>query len=77
MHRVGPSIPVGPRESHPLDMTLTSPHIADLGVNADLPATLRLGAVHLTVADLGRAVAWYERSLGLHGALPRGHRPRL
>ena len=30
-----------------------------------LPNTLRLGAVHLTVADLDRAVAWYQRSLGL------------
>jgi catechol 2,3-dioxygenase len=30
-----------------------------------LPATLRLGAVHLTVADVDRAVAWYQRSLGL------------
>ena len=30
-----------------------------------LPAALRLGAVHLTVADLRRAVAWYERALGL------------
>jgi catechol 2,3-dioxygenase len=30
-----------------------------------LPATLRLGAVHLTVRDLDRAIAWYERSLGL------------
>ena len=30
-----------------------------------LPATLRLGAVHLTVADLDRAVAWYQSSLGL------------
>ena len=30
-----------------------------------LPNTLRLGAVHLTVADVDRAVAWYERSLGL------------
>src|SRR4051794_13758413 len=30
-----------------------------------LPATLTLGAVELTVADLDRAVAWYERSLGL------------
>jgi catechol 2,3-dioxygenase len=32
---------------------------------AVLPAALRLGAVHLTVADLDRAVAWYQRSLGL------------
>src|ERR671929_119800 len=30
-----------------------------------LPATLRLGAVDLTVLDLDRAVAWYQRSLGL------------
>lgn len=30
-----------------------------------LPDTLQLGAVHLDVADLTRAVAWYERSLGL------------
>jgi catechol 2,3-dioxygenase len=30
-----------------------------------LPANLRLGAVHLTVRDLDRAVAWYQRSLGL------------
>jgi catechol 2,3-dioxygenase len=32
---------------------------------AALPTTLRLGAVHLAVADLDRAVAWYQRSLGL------------
>lgn len=30
-----------------------------------LPSTLSLGAVHLTVSDLDRAVAWYQRSLGL------------
>ena len=30
-----------------------------------LPTTLRLGAVHLTVADLDRSLAWYQRSLGL------------
>ena len=34
-------------------------------VAAALPHTLRLGAVHLMVADLDRAVAWYQRSLGL------------
>jgi catechol 2,3-dioxygenase len=32
---------------------------------ATLPASLRLGAIDLTVADLDRAIAWYERSLGL------------
>ena len=30
-----------------------------------LPATLSLGAVHLTVADLDRSVDWYETHLGL------------
>ena len=30
-----------------------------------LPASLRLGPVHLTVRDLDRSVAWYQRSLGL------------
>jgi catechol 2,3-dioxygenase len=30
-----------------------------------LPATLRLGPVHLTVSDLDRSVAWYQRALGL------------
>lgn len=34
-------------------------------VGAALPTTLRLGAVHLTVTDLDRAVAWYQRALGL------------
>ncbi|HET6506481.1 MAG TPA: VOC family protein [Baekduia sp.] len=31
-----------------------------------LPETLRLGAVHLTVTDLDRSVAWYQAALGLH-----------
>src|SRR5919112_6810258 len=34
-----------------------------------LPATLRLGAVHLTVTDLDRSVAFYEEAIGL-----RSHR---
>ena len=32
---------------------------------ATLPATLRLGPVHLTVTDLDRSVQFYERSIGL------------
>jgi catechol 2,3-dioxygenase len=31
-----------------------------------LPATLRLGPVHLTVSDLARSIRWYETALGLH-----------
>jgi catechol 2,3-dioxygenase len=34
-------------------------------VTANLPATLRLGPVQLTVGDLERSVPWYERALGL------------
>jgi catechol 2,3-dioxygenase-like lactoylglutathione lyase family enzyme len=30
-----------------------------------LPATLRLGAVHLNVSNLGRSVAFYEDAVGL------------
>ena len=30
-----------------------------------LPSTLRLGAVHLTVSDLDRSVAFYENAIGL------------
>jgi catechol 2,3-dioxygenase len=32
---------------------------------AVLPATLRLGAVHLTVSDLDRSVAYYQDAIGL------------
>ena len=45
-------------------MTLTETDL-DPRTAAPLPASLRLGAVHLTVADLARSVAWYELALGL------------
>ncbi len=35
------------------------------GATPTLPATLRLGAVHLTVTDLDRSLGFYEGSLGL------------
>ena len=38
---------------------------ADATVAPQLPDTLRLGAVHLTVCDLAASIAFYERSLGL------------
>ena len=33
---------------------------------SELPADTRMGAVHLTVADLERSLAFYESALGLH-----------
>ena len=45
-------------------MTLTETDL-DPRTAAPLPASLRLGAVHLTVADRARSVAWYEQALGL------------
>jgi catechol 2,3-dioxygenase len=44
-------------------MTLTD-SVSDARAAA-LPADVRLGAVHLTVADADRSVAWYQRALGL------------
>jgi catechol 2,3-dioxygenase len=38
---------------------------ADAPGPATLPDALRLGAAHLTVTDLDRSVAWYQRALGL------------
>src|SRR5215217_7144407 len=43
-------------------MTSTSPAEAR---PANLPDTLRLGAVHLTVTDLDRSVSFYESAIGL------------
>lgn len=36
-----------------------------LELHAQLPATLQLGGVSLTVSQLDRSVAWYQRALGL------------
>jgi catechol 2,3-dioxygenase len=35
-------------------------------MTSPLPADLRLGAVHVVVADVDRSVVWYQRALGLH-----------
>jgi catechol 2,3-dioxygenase len=45
-------------------MALTDTH-SDSPDVAILPAALRLGAAQLTVADVDRAVAWYQQALGL------------
>ncbi|MEA2305826.1 MAG: catechol 2,3-dioxygenase, partial [Solirubrobacteraceae bacterium] len=44
---------------------------------ARIPAETRLGAVHLTVADLTRSVAWYERAVGLRLHERQGGRAAL
>lgn len=41
-----------------------TPHVSQTDAPS-LPATLRLGPVHLTVTSLDRSVAWYQRALGL------------
>jgi catechol 2,3-dioxygenase len=38
----------------------------DEPVRAELPAETRMGAVHLSVADLDRSLAYYEGQIGLH-----------
>lgn len=45
-------------------MSLPETH-SDPRTTPVLPAALRLGAVRLTVADVDRAVAWYQHALGL------------
>ena len=63
MHPQVPSIPDRPGRPDHGRMTLTDTSTGARG--AALPGALRLGAVHLTVADVDRSVAWYQRSLGL------------
>jgi catechol 2,3-dioxygenase len=52
------------RRDDTVDMTLIDTHDAPSAAGT-LPTGLALGPVDLTVADLERAVAWYQRSLGL------------
>src|SRR3954452_11106386 len=45
---------------------MTAPAITARPSTTPLPATLRLGPVHLTVTSLDRSIDWYETALGLH-----------
>jgi catechol 2,3-dioxygenase len=63
MHRPAFAIPRRAPRCDGVGMSLTDPH-SHTSDTARLPATLRLGAVHLIVADLDRSVAWYQRALG-------------
>jgi len=44
---------------------MDAPQTLSPAPGAVLPANLRLGAVHLIVADVDRSVAWYQTALGL------------
>jgi catechol 2,3-dioxygenase len=46
-------------------MSLTETHQGPVEADGSLPSSLRLGAVHLSVAELDRSVAWYQQALGL------------
>jgi catechol 2,3-dioxygenase len=59
------SIPDVTLAVHAVSMTNMTPSPTDTAPQATLPAALTLGPVHLTVTDLDRAIAWYERALGL------------
>jgi catechol 2,3-dioxygenase len=49
----------------------------DAPVRAELPADARMGAVHLTVADLDRSLAYYETQIGLRVHARDGRRAQL
>ena len=44
---------------------------------ADVPAATRMGAVHLSVADLARSIDYYESAIGLRVHARDGDRVRL
>jgi catechol 2,3-dioxygenase len=50
---------------------------ADAPVRADMPPDTRMGAVHLTVADLDRSLAYYETQIGLRVHARDGGRAQL
>src|SRR5215211_6189961 len=64
MHRRG--LAIGGRAIARQSVGMTEIQTSDgAAVAPALPAALRLGAVHLTVADVDRSVAWYQQALGL------------
>jgi catechol 2,3-dioxygenase len=57
---------IGPPSGPPYHTRMSSTEAASEQSTPEvLPATLCLGPVHLTVADLERSISWYERTLGL------------
>ncbi len=58
-------------------MTNVTASPVDTAPPAALPAALTLGPVHLTITDLDRAIAWYERALGLRVHASEGRTAEL
>jgi catechol 2,3-dioxygenase len=58
-------------------MTNLTASPTDVAPATGLPAALALGPVHLTVTDLDRAIAWYERALGLRVHASEGRTAEL
>src|SRR4051794_25135901 len=73
MHPRARAIPAPRSSRHPDGMRQPETTTA-APAGAQLPGALRLGAVHLTVRDLDRSVAWYQQALGLR---VHGHEPTL
>ncbi len=73
----GSSIPDRTVTVHPVLMTNVTPSPTDTAPQAALPAALTLGPVHLTITDLERAIAWYERALGLRVHASEGRTAEL
>jgi catechol 2,3-dioxygenase len=59
------SIPKRAVSEQAVCMTNVTDSPTDTAPGSAIAAGLTLGPVHLTVADLERAIAWYERALGL------------
>jgi catechol 2,3-dioxygenase len=67
MHPRGSAMVSVPPAHHPEGMNSTGIPAQDVPATpAVLPPSLRLGAVHLTVSDLDRSVAYYQQAIGLH-----------
>jgi catechol 2,3-dioxygenase len=64
MHRLAPAIPGSAASGDSVGMNFADP-ASDTTAAPRLPDALRLGAVHLTVTDLDRSVAFYQDAIGL------------
>jgi catechol 2,3-dioxygenase len=77
MHRCGSSILTGAVAEEAVCIMNVTPSPTDTPSPIALPTALSLGPVHLTVTDLDRAIAWYERALGLRVHANEGRTAQL